>query len=133
MSGLKDLQTLMDLADTNRREKRDKIDNSVESIDVSITGLFKDLELPFAAPTPKYLVRGYGESEFPEVVIVDTVEQAQRAVLFMVYGPKATIGPDDNDDIIGTWDIDEISSMVLDITFEIGGITVEKVWQVVIP
>lgn len=83
----------------------------------------------FSLP-PSYLVRGYGETDFPEVVIVQTSELAKDAVLSLVFGPGAT-REDDTDGILQSWSEDE--QVVLDVTFEIGGITVEKIYHVTIP
>lgn len=75
----------------------------------------------------KYMVIGYGETELPDLMLCDTIEQAQEAVMYFIFGPEGNYTPEDRLAYLEDFCDEEV--ICLDIKFEIGGIQVQKVCQ----
>lgn len=74
----------------------------------------------------RYLVTGYGETDFPEIVIARTLGEVADAIVALTFGDAATASPDERVQALAGFN--ENTELPWEITFEIGGIEVKKVF-----
>lgn len=79
---------------------------------------------PIDTKLPKYIVVAHGETDHPELAIVDTPEAAADAVLALMFDDPADCPPGQRADILK--DFDDTDEWPWSITFEIGGISVTR-------
>lgn len=77
----------------------------------------------------KYMVIGYGETALPDLMLCNTVEEAQEAVMYFIFGPAATHRYTPEDRLAYLDGFNDEENVCLELKFEIGGISVEKVCQ----
>lgn len=81
---------------------------------------------PINHKLPQYIVVAHGETEHPELAIVDTPEAAADAVLALMWDDPADCPPDQRAGILQNFD--DLDEWPWGITFEIGGITVTRMY-----
>lgn len=75
---------------------------------------------------PMWLVKGWGETELPEVFLVETCDEALQCIVSLQYDDWATCDPEEYSEA-SSW-VDFSDYFPQQITFEIGGISIERVF-----